>query len=165
MKKTTVTANLYRKNFRLNLVLDSGGVIAIGNTVVNDPTDLYREEPGTVTFDCNEGYSRYDKDILDSFDELLEEDISVTLYQCNGETYLEAYFKNEPYHYNVAYNDYIYRVEPQRHDSDPLVGRDNLGDSPTNLITNTVTQEARTMTDTEMLEIIEDGATPVMKIE
>lgn len=165
MNTQTVTGDLYRKDYTLRFSMDNGPVVKLGNTVVTNPKKMYRRDGDTVEFDANEGYAMLDRDILEEFDELLEEDISVTVYKLGSEFYLKSYFNNEPYNYIVFYNDSIYRITPALTDSDPFIGRGEEEADLTNRIKNVHTEEARLLTAEETTEIIEDGAVPVLKVD
>jgi hypothetical protein len=165
MNQQTVTGNLYRQDYTLRFSIEHGPVIKLGNTVVTNPKKMYRREGDTVTFDSNEGYAMLDRELFEEFDELLEEDISVTVYQEGSEFYLQSYFDNEPYNYSVFYNGSIYRVTPALADSDPFIGRGDTEADLTNRIKNVHTEEARLLTAEETTEIIEDGAVPVLKVD
>lgn len=165
MKERLVNVDLYQNNLVLLINIHDGPVIRISNSVVSDPSTLYKKDETTVTFNCNETSTSLSFDLLSDNYHVLEENLDMKLYTINGTTYIPAYFTNEPFHYTLLSDGRAYDVSLAPVSTpDPLFTQPDSLEDFSSKITSTRTGEAKLTTSSERLTLIETGE-PILEVQ
>lgn len=165
MNERLVSVDLYQNNLVLLINIHDGPVIRLSNSVVSDPSTLYRKDESTVTFDCNETSTSLSFDLLSDDYHLLEENLDMKLYTINGTTYLPSYFTNEPFHYTILFDGHAYNVSLAPVSTpDPLFNQTDSLEDFSSKITSAQTGEAKLTTSSERLTLIENGE-PILDVQ